>query len=140
MDRYQVVQLAVPLAVALVLANGCGQTQSPVAGPDVATAPPTIPDPARDATETIVLLDAAEARRQATLFINRELRGHTSRGPTGEVVWRPVSGVTWHSVIYNYRSQRIELRMGGSGGWEAMVTMGPNGDTPKVETVELAWN
>ena len=138
MDRYQVVQLAVPLAAALILANGCGQTQPPVPGPDGATAPHTIP--ARDATATIVLLDAAEARRQATVFINRKLRGHTSRAPTGEVVWRPVSGVIWHSVIYNYRNHRIELRMGGSGGWEAMVTMGPNGDSPKVEHVEFAWD
>ena len=140
MDRYQAVQLAVTLAVALVLANGCGQTQSPVAGPAVATAPPTIPEPARDARGQTVLLSAAEARRQATGFINRELRGHTSRGPTGEVVWRPVSGVTWHSLIYNYRSQRIELRMGGAGGWQASVTMGPQGDTPKVEHVEFAWD
>ena len=140
MDRYQTVERAVGLAVALVLTNGCEEPQPFVGGPEVAARPPANPATARDTPGKTVLLNGAEARRQATAFINRELRGHTSRGPTGDVVWRPVSAMTWHSVIYNYRSQRIELRMGGAGGWEARITMGPQGDAPKVEHVEFAWD
>ena len=140
MGSYQAVKLAVILAVSLVLSTGCEQTQFPVAGPRAATAPATTPDPARYTTGKTVLLDAVEARRQATAFINRELRGHTARGPTGDVVWQAVRAVAWHSVIYNYRKKRIQLRMGGSGGWEAHVTMGPNGETPQVEHAEFAWD
>ena len=140
MDRYQTVERAVGLAVALVLTNGCEEPQPSVGGPEVAARPPANPATARDTPGKTVLVNGAEARRQATAFINRELRGHTSRGPTGDVVWRPVSAMAWHSVIYNYRSQRIELRMGGAGGWEARVTMGPKGDAPKVEHVEFAWD
>ncbi|HAA72927.1 MAG TPA: hypothetical protein DCE55_27560 [Planctomycetaceae bacterium] len=140
MDRHQTVERAVGLAVVLVLTNGCEGPQPSVGGPEVAARPPAKAATARGTPGETVLLNGAEARRQATAFINRELRGHTSRGPTGDVAWRPVSAMTWHSVIYNYRSQRIELRMGGAGGWQASVTMGPQGDTPKVEHVEFAWD
>ena len=104
------------------------------------TATPTPPRVTQVATGKIVLLSAAEVRRRAAVFINRELRERTARGPAGDVAWRRVSGASWHSVIYNYRSQRIELRMGGSGGWEAHVTMGPQGENPQVEHAEFAWD
>ena len=136
MDSYQAVKLPVILAVSLVLSTGCEQTQFPVAGPRAAT----VPAPAGDTTGKTVLLDAVEARRQATAFINQELGGHTSRGPTGDVAWQAVAAVAWHSVIYDYRKKRILLRLGGSGGWAAQVTMGPNGEPPPVEHVEFAWD
>ncbi|MEE3373132.1 MAG: hypothetical protein VX346_27610 [Planctomycetota bacterium] len=140
MYRSPILKFTFTLASAVASINGCDNVQAPTTNL-APGAKPVAPHPPREGSTTkTVLLSGPEARRRATEFINRELRGRTSRGPNGEVVWRPVSALAWHSVIYNFRNQRIQLRMGGSGGWEAHVTMGPQGETPQVEHAEFAWD
>ena len=112
---------------------GCGRRDNPS----------VLREPAGNESEGahhLTLVNEVEARRQAADDINRELKGRKFLAPGGHIEWVPISPQVWHSVIYDYRAQRIVLRFGGSGGWQGRVTMDADGGRAKVEEVQFAWN
>lgn len=89
----------------------------------------------------LAILTESRARELATEFLNRELKDRKFLQISGDKVSFPaVEPTIWRSVIFDYQKRRIILRFGGSGGFEAMVSLGTDGSDPKVEHAEFAWN
>lgn len=97
-------------------------------------------DGKKEAT-SVQLLDEARARKLAADFANQELADRKFFMPSGEMEpMPPINPIDWHSVIYVYPDNRIRLRMGGSGGPEAIVSFLPNGSEPQLEHADSAWD
>ena len=131
------------LVCSLVAVAGClenGTPHSPTSPGSAAVTKPGVvgkPGPRRE----LVILSESRARELATKFLNRELKDRKFMHISGDKISFPtIEPTIWRSVIFDYRKRRITLRFGGSGGFEATVSLGTDGSDPRVEHAEFAWN
>ena len=91
-------------------------------------------------TQKLTILTDAAARREATRFLNETLRKQKFMAPSGETSFPNIDAQRWEHVTYDYQKERIMLRFGGFGGWEAIVSLSADGSNPKLEHAEFAWD